>query len=217
MAYRVNTSSTIREESSDARRPCAECWSSGFQWAQATDATRVASYNPWVFALLAGYGKDRGGRLNVPGSNRLSREEALGLYTQQQVGFRAKAEKKREHRSRQLADLVRSRTIIFPLPEEKIKSIESVLSVVGGKIVHATEDSPLTRRRRSPSYRSGRQPSTLAAMARRSMFAERHARAFRWQSSTRTAATAAAHARAPNFSPTSRPPVTLLWFLGIGL
>jgi len=106
-----------------------------------TDATRVASYNPWVSLYWLVTGKTVGGASMYPESNRLSREEALGLYTQgKQFGFRAKAEKREPSLAAKLADLVALTDDYFSVPEEKIKSIESVLSVVGGKIVHATEE-----------------------------------------------------------------------------
>jgi hypothetical protein len=40
----------------------------------------------------------------------------------------------------QLADLVALTEDYFVVPDEEIKGIESVLTVVGGKIVHATEE-----------------------------------------------------------------------------
>ena len=40
----------------------------------------------------------------------------------------------------QLADLVALTDDYFAVPEERIKNIQSVLTIVGGKIVHATEE-----------------------------------------------------------------------------
>jgi len=39
-----------------------------------------------------------------------------------------------------LADLVAVTADYFSVPEEQIKNLESVLTIVGGKIVHATEE-----------------------------------------------------------------------------
>src|SRR3989454_7424734 len=47
-----------------------------------TDATRVASYNPWVSLYWLVTGKTVGGVLMYPEKSRLAREEALHLYTQ---------------------------------------------------------------------------------------------------------------------------------------
>ena len=46
-----------------------------------TDATRVASYNPWVALYWLVTGKTVGGTALYPESNRLERMEALRLYT----------------------------------------------------------------------------------------------------------------------------------------
>ena len=46
-----------------------------------TDATRVASYNPWVSLYWMVAGKTVGGTQLYPEANRLSRAEALRRYT----------------------------------------------------------------------------------------------------------------------------------------
>ncbi len=72
--------------------------------------------------------------------NRLSREEALRLYTQGSSWFSSENGKKGAIAPGQLADFVALTDDYFSAPEERIKSIESVLTVVGGKIVHAIEE-----------------------------------------------------------------------------
>src|SRR5438552_6247263 len=105
-----------------------------------TDATRVASYNPWVSLYWLRTGKTIGGVSIYPDKNRLAREEALRLYTQGSSWFSSESEKKGAIASGQLADLVALTDDYFSVPEEQIKGIESVLTVVGGKIVHATDE-----------------------------------------------------------------------------
>ena len=105
-----------------------------------TDATRVASYNPWVSLYWLVTGKTVGGVSMYPDKNRLSREEALRLYTQGSSWFSSESGKKGAIAPGQLADLVALTDDYFSVPEERIKSIESVLTVVGGKIVHATDE-----------------------------------------------------------------------------
>ncbi len=46
-----------------------------------TDGTRVSSYNPWLSLYWAVSGKTWGGLAITPPENRLSREQALFLYT----------------------------------------------------------------------------------------------------------------------------------------
>jgi predicted amidohydrolase YtcJ len=105
-----------------------------------TDATRVASYNPWVSLYWMVTGKTVGGVSMYPDKNCLSREEALRLYTQGSSWFSSESGKKGSLAVGQLADLTAITDDYFSVPEEAIKGIESVFTVVGGKIVHATEE-----------------------------------------------------------------------------
>jgi hypothetical protein len=105
-----------------------------------TDATRVASYNPWVSLYWLVTGKTVGGVSMYPDKNCLSREEALRLYTQGSSWFSSESGKKGAIASGQLADLAALTDDYLSIPEEQIKGIESVLTIVGGKIVHATDE-----------------------------------------------------------------------------
>jgi hypothetical protein len=75
-----------------------------------------------------------------PDSNRLRREEAVRLYTQGSSWFSSESGKKGAIAPGQLADFVALTEDYFSVSEEKIKGIESVLTIVGGKIVHATDE-----------------------------------------------------------------------------
>ncbi len=105
-----------------------------------TDATRVASYNPWVSLYWLVSGRTVGGVSMYPGHNCLSREEALRLYTQGSSWFSSESAKKGALAPGQLADFVALTDDYFSVPEQEIKAIESVLTVMGGRIVHATEE-----------------------------------------------------------------------------
>jgi hypothetical protein len=105
-----------------------------------TDATRVASYNPWVSLYWMVTGKTVGGVSMYPDANRLSREAALHLYTQGSSWFSSETGKKGALAVGQLADLIALTDDYFSVSEEQIKGIESVLTIVGGKIVHATDE-----------------------------------------------------------------------------
>ena len=105
-----------------------------------TDATRVASYNPWVSLYWLVTGKTVGGVPMYPGKNRLSREEALRLYTRGSSWFSNESGKKGALAPGQMADFSALTEDYFAVPEDKIKGIESVLTVVDGKIVHATAE-----------------------------------------------------------------------------
>jgi hypothetical protein len=105
-----------------------------------TDATRVASYNPWLCLYWLVSGKTIGGAVLYPGKNRLSREEALRLYTQGSSWFSDESGKKGAIAPGQLADITVLTEDYFSVPEEKIKRIESVLTIVGGKIVYGVQE-----------------------------------------------------------------------------
>jgi predicted amidohydrolase YtcJ len=105
-----------------------------------TDATRVASYNPWVSLYWLVAGRTVGGTAMYDKSNRLDRTEALRLWTQGSSWFSSEDGKKGALSDGQLADLSVLSTDYFTVPEEQIKSIESVLTIVGGKVVHAAAE-----------------------------------------------------------------------------
>src|SRR5262249_30769558 len=105
-----------------------------------TDATRVASYNPWVSLYWMTAGRTVGGTLLYPEANRLDRAEALRRYTQGSAWFSGEETKKGAIAPGQLADLAVLSADYFSVPDEEIKSIESLLTIVDGKIVHGAEE-----------------------------------------------------------------------------
>jgi predicted amidohydrolase YtcJ len=110
-----------------------------------TDATRVSSYNPWLSLYWLVTGKTVGGLVLYPENNRFDRMEALRLYTVGSSWFSSDDGKKGSIALGQLADLAVLSADYFAVPEEEIKRIESVLTIVGGKVVYgAKEFSKLT-------------------------------------------------------------------------
>jgi predicted amidohydrolase YtcJ len=105
-----------------------------------TDATRVASFNPFVSLYWLVTGKTVGGLELYPEKNRLTREEALQLWTKGSSWFSTEDGAKGELRKGQLADFAVLTSDYFNIPAEEIKHIESQLTVVGGKVVHASHD-----------------------------------------------------------------------------
>jgi predicted amidohydrolase YtcJ len=105
-----------------------------------TDATRVSSYNPFVSLHWLITGKTIGGRSLYPKENRMDRAEALKLYTIGSSWFSTEDGKKGALAPGQLADLAVLSADYFSVPEEEIRQLESVLTIVGGKIVYATDE-----------------------------------------------------------------------------
>jgi predicted amidohydrolase YtcJ len=105
-----------------------------------TDATRVASYNPWVALYWLTTGNTVGGLNLYTESNRLDRTEALRLYTVGSSWFSTEQEKKGAIAPGQLADVSVLSADYFSVPDEQIKSISSVLTILGGKVVYGAEE-----------------------------------------------------------------------------
>jgi len=105
-----------------------------------TDATRVASYNPWVSLYWLVAGKTLGGLAIYPAANQLDRETALRLWTEANTWFSTETGKKGQIKEGQLADLAVLSDDYFYVPEETIQDITSVLTIVDGKPVHGDGD-----------------------------------------------------------------------------
>lgn len=105
-----------------------------------TDATRVSSYNPWLSLYWATTGKTIGGTLMYHPDNILTREKALELYTKGSAWFSNEAHKKGSFVAGQFADFAVLSKDYFTIPSEEIKELYSVLTVVGGNIVHASDN-----------------------------------------------------------------------------
>ncbi len=105
-----------------------------------TDATRVASYNPWVSLSWLVTGKTLGGLTLYPPANRLDRETALRLWTEGNTWFSTEQGKKGQIRTGQLADLAVLSDDYFAVPGDAIQDITSVLTLLGGKPVHGDGD-----------------------------------------------------------------------------
>ncbi len=110
-----------------------------------SDGTRVASYNPWSSLYWLVSGKTVGGFQLAEPSNQLSREEALYLYTKGSAWVSKEENVKGTLEPGMYADFTILSDDYFKVDEEKIKDIESVLTIVAGKVVYGAEEfSPLS-------------------------------------------------------------------------
>ncbi len=105
-----------------------------------TDATRVSSYNPFIALYWLITGKTVGGTALYPATSRLDREEALRLYTVGSSWFSSEESNKGSLLPGQLADFSVLSADYFSIPEEQIKDLESVLTIVGGRAVFAAAE-----------------------------------------------------------------------------
>jgi len=131
-------------EAAKATPPIARMLEMGVPVGAGTDATRVASYNPWTALYWLVSGRTVGG-LSIGGqAARLARDTALELWTTGSSWFSNEQGKKGQIKAGQLADLAVLSADFFQVDEDSIKSIESVLTMVDGKIVYgAAEFTPL--------------------------------------------------------------------------
>ncbi|WP_346324067.1 amidohydrolase [Emcibacter sp. SYSU 3D8] len=124
----------------EATPPIRRMLDAGVPVGAGTDATRVASYNPWVSLSWLVTGKTVGGLGLYPAANRLDREEALRLWTDANTWFSGEAGKKGRIEAGQLADLAVLSGDYFSVPEAEIVHLRSVLTLLGGRLVHGEGD-----------------------------------------------------------------------------
>jgi hypothetical protein len=120
----------------NATPPIARMLELGVPVGAGTDATRVASYNPWVALYWLATGRTLGGLSLYDDANRMSREQALRLWTQGSAWFSGEADRKGTLAVGQFADLAALSADFFSVEDEAIKAITSDLTVVDGRIVH---------------------------------------------------------------------------------
>lgn len=120
--------------------PITDMLAAGVPVGAGTDATRVASYNPWVALYWLVSGRTLGGLPLYPQERRLEREQALALWTKGSAWFSGEQDVKGTIMPGQYADLAVLSADYFTLAEEDIKNITSLLTIVGGQIVHGDGD-----------------------------------------------------------------------------
>jgi predicted amidohydrolase YtcJ len=109
----------------------------GIPFALGTDGNRAASHNPWVGIQWLVTGKTVGGLKHAASRNILGREEALRAYTASGAWMSNEEDKKGTLSVGKWADLAVLSDDYLSIPPEKISQLSSVLTVVGGRIVHA--------------------------------------------------------------------------------
>ena len=139
----------------------------GVKISAGTDATRVASYNPWVALAWLVTGRTVGGLQIYPQRNCLDRETALRMWTENVTWFSNEEGKKGRIEVGQLADLIVPDRDYFACAEDEIADTTSDLTIVGGKVVYgAGEFAALDEARRRRRCRTGRRCEPSAAMRR---------------------------------------------------
>src|SRR6185295_8059938 len=109
------------ERQAENAPPIRRMLQAGLPVGAGTDATRVSSYNPFVALYWLITGKTLGGTPLYPERNRLTREEALRLYTVGSSWFSSDEGKKGALVPEQLADFSVLSAEYFSVPENQIK------------------------------------------------------------------------------------------------
>jgi predicted amidohydrolase YtcJ len=103
-----------------------------------TDAHRVASYNPFTALQWFLDGKTVGGKALRGPEETPSRADALRFYTQGSAWFSHDENKRGSLEAGKLADLAVLSKDYMTAPAGQVGGIESLLTMVGGKIVYAS-------------------------------------------------------------------------------
>src|SRR6202790_677971 len=124
----------------EATPPMKKMLNKGVKVSAGTDATRVASYNPWVSLAWLVTGRTVGGLRLYPQGNCLDRETALQMWTENVTWFSNEEGKKGRIEIGQLADLIVPDRDYFACAEDEIADTVSDLTIVGGKVVFGAGD-----------------------------------------------------------------------------
>jgi len=108
---------------------------SGIKLGAGSDSAQISALNPWLMLYYMTTGRNSSGVL-INGGQTLTRQEALRLYTVENGWFSKEEDKLGSIEPGKLGDIVVLNGDYFSVPDESLKSLRSVLTVVGGKIVH---------------------------------------------------------------------------------
>ena len=107
----------------------------GIHAGMSSDRMQIAPMNPWIHMYYATTGLNARGVL-INGGQQVSRQEVLSLYTRQNGWFLREEDELGTIEPGKLADLVVLNSDYFAVPNEDLKKIRSVLTVVGGNVVY---------------------------------------------------------------------------------
>jgi hypothetical protein len=111
---------------------------SGVRVGAGSDSAQISTLNPWNMIYYMTTGKNVVGKL-VNGGQQITREEAIRLYTVANGWFLREEDKLGSIEEGKLGDVVVLSEDYFDrfrVPDEKIRKLHSVLTVVDGKVVH---------------------------------------------------------------------------------
>jgi predicted amidohydrolase YtcJ len=108
---------------------------SGIHTGAGSDSAQISALNPWLMLYYMTTGKNSSGVV-INAGQTLTRQEALRLYTAENGWFSKEEDKLGSIEVGKLADLVVLNNDYFSVPDESLKQLRSVLTVVGGRITY---------------------------------------------------------------------------------
>jgi predicted amidohydrolase YtcJ len=117
---------------------------SGIHAGVGTDSTNVSALDPWLSLFYMTTGRNLAGALTNDGQ-QVSRVEALRLYTEGAAWFSFDDHHVGSFVPGKYADLAVLSQDYLTVPEQMIRKTESVLTLLGGKVVHASGPFASTR------------------------------------------------------------------------
>jgi len=121
----------------DAGPPWRRIVDSGIPVGAGTDSTNVSAFDPWLALYYITTGRNLAGTL-INDGQQISRIEALKLYTEGSAYAAYDDHHLGSFTEGKYADLVVLSEDYLTVPEDRLRRIDSVLTMVGGNVVHAS-------------------------------------------------------------------------------
>lgn len=120
--------------------PIRKMLSMGIPVGMGTDATRISTYNPWMALHWLLTGQTIGGLQFWPKDQALDRFTALHIYTSGSAWFTREEQLKGKIVKGMYADMTVLTGDYFAVKPDEVRKIESLLTIVNGKVVYAAGD-----------------------------------------------------------------------------
>ncbi|KAI0468782.1 hypothetical protein F4859DRAFT_524333 [Xylaria cf. heliscus] len=123
--------------------PFKDILASGIPAGIGADGMQIAPLNPWIHAYYATTGKNALGQ-QINQGQHISRQELLNLYTRANQWFLGSSDERLlgSLEVGRLGDVVVLNKDYFTVPDEELRELRSILTIVGGNVVY--DDSSLT-------------------------------------------------------------------------
>jgi hypothetical protein len=127
----------LGSEKAPARAPLRNLLDADMALGAGSDGFRSGNYSPMLSLWGWVTGRSMAGTVLRDKSENLSREEALRMYTMGSARLGAESQRKGSIEVDKLADLAVLSADYLTVPEDQIRSLESLLTIVGGRVVYS--------------------------------------------------------------------------------